>query len=84
MEPLEFQIYGSRWDDPLALLDHVDKLIIEEIDVLVASLVRTTYKGILNLDLAPFWDEELDWYASVLVQHQKTLGRVIFNVVEVG
>ena len=66
----------------MLLVDHVHKLLVEKIDMLVAGLVSALSEGFSYLGLVPSRGGELDRYATLLVVPKQAFIWVVFDVGE--
>ena len=68
----------------MPFLDHIDKFLVQKINVLVAGLVSPPRKGVVYLGAAPLGTGELDRNPAVLVEHEEPTGRVVVHLGEIG
>jgi hypothetical protein len=52
----------------LSVVDHVNKFLLEIVEVFMGGLVRATRKGAFDLKPGPGWGGKLDRRAMVLVE----------------
>ena len=63
-------------DYPLAFVDHVDELLMEEIDVVVARAMGTSVECVEELLFRPWWCFESDRGTMLLKMVQQLVGRM--------